>query len=72
MRGGFRQVGIVSSFVVAGLVIAPSAGAQISPLSQRPDTICGLAYDSLAFRPLAGALITAEPGGESAASDSLG
>jgi len=72
MRGGFRQVGIVSSFVVAGLVIAPSAGAQISPLSQRPDTIRGLAYDSLAFRPLAGALITAEPGGESAASDSLG
>ena len=58
--------------VVAGLVVVPASEAQIAPRSQRPDTIRGLAYDSLAFRPMAGALITAEPGGESAASDSLG
>ncbi|WP_373060832.1 carboxypeptidase-like regulatory domain-containing protein [Gemmatimonas sp.] len=72
MRGGFWQAVTVSSCVMAGLVVVPSIGAQISPLSQRPDTIRGLAYDSLAFRPMGGALITAEPGGETAASDSLG
>ena len=38
----------------------------------RPDTIRGLAYDSLSWQPLAGALVTAEPGGETAVSDSLG
>lgn len=37
-----------------------------------PDTIRGLAFDSLAWQPLAGAMITAEPGGESAVSDSSG
>lgn len=72
MRGGFWQAVTVSSFVLAGLGSVSSVGAQIAPVSQRPDTIRGLAYDSLAFRPMAGALITAEPGGESAASDSLG
>ncbi|WP_411280787.1 carboxypeptidase-like regulatory domain-containing protein [Gemmatimonas sp.] len=72
IRGGFWQSVTVSSFVLAGLWVGPSVSAQIAPGSQRPDTIRGLAYDSLAFRPMAGALITAEPGGESAASDSLG
>ena len=72
MRVGFWQSVTVASFVVAGLMAAPSVGAQVAPVSPRPDTIRGLAYDSLAFRPMAGALITAEPGGESAASDSLG
>ena len=72
MRRGFWQAATVSMIVMARLVSAPSIGAQVAPVSQRPDTIRGLAYDSLAFRPMAGALITAEPGGESAASDSLG
>ena len=54
----------------AGLLTAPSLAAQVAP--SRPDTIRGLAYDSPAFRPMAGALITAEPGGETAASESLG
>jgi hypothetical protein len=72
MRRGFWQAAAVSSIVLARLMSAPSVGAQVAPVSQRPDTIRGLAYDSLAFRPMAGALITAEPGGESAASDSLG
>ena len=72
MRRGFWPAAAVSMIVLARLLSAPSLGAQVAPVSQRPDTIRGLAYDSLAFRPMAGALITAEPGGESAASDSLG
>ncbi len=58
---------------LAGLCLgAVSAGAQASVAAQVPDTIRGLAYDSLGFRGLAGALITAEPGGETAVTDSLG
>ncbi len=72
MRCGCWQWVTGSLFVMAGLVTVPLTGAQRSPASQRPDTIRGLAYDSLAFRPMAGALITAEPGGATAASDSLG
>ncbi len=72
MGVGFWQSATVVSFVVTGLVAVPYVEAQVAPVSQRPDTIRGLAYDSLAFRPMAGALITAEPGGETAASDSLG
>lgn len=36
------------------------------------DTIRGLAYDSLSWQPLRGALVTAEPGGLTAVTDSLG
>lgn len=43
-----------------------------APAIARPDTLRGLAYDSLAGRPLPGAFITAEPGGETAVADSLG
>ncbi|WP_230981171.1 carboxypeptidase-like regulatory domain-containing protein [Gemmatimonas groenlandica] len=72
MRRGFRLAMWGASLMVTGLLVVPGVQAQVAPVSQRPDTIRGLAYDSLAFRPMAGALITAEPGGESAASDSLG
>ena len=72
MRGGCWRAVVVSSFVMASVMNVPSVRAQIAPASLRPDTIRGLAYDSLAFRPMAGALITADPGGETAASDSLG
>lgn len=63
---------VVSSILTAVVLMARAAGAQLSPASQRPDTIRGLAYDSLAFRPMVGALVTAEPGGATAVSDSLG
>ncbi len=63
---------ILLASVLVSLEASATAGAQLSPASQRPDTLRGLAYDSLAFRPMAGALITAEPGGATAVSDSLG
>lgn len=58
------------------LAVATAAAAGITPLSLRAqaavDTIRGLAYDSLSWQPLRGALIVAEPGGQTAVSDSLG
>ena len=55
--------------IVSASVSAPVAHAQVTPAR---DTIRGLAYDSLSWQPLAGALVTAEPGGETAVSDSAG
>lgn len=52
-------------------MLAATSFAQAQP-GTAADTIRGLAYDSLSWQPLAGALVTAEPGGESAVSDSAG
>ncbi len=49
----------------------PAADASGQPPAT-VDTIRGLAYDSLSWQPLAGALVTADPGGELAVSDSAG
>ncbi|BAH38255.1 MAG TPA: hypothetical protein DGD08_07400 [Gemmatimonas aurantiaca] len=66
----FRCVPGSFLFVTALMLIgALRADAQSGPAA---DTVRGLAYDSLSWQPLAGALVTAEPGGESAVSDSAG
>ena len=53
---------------------ARGASAQVrpAPTVARPDTVRGVAYDSLSGRPLAGAFLTAEPGGETTVADSAG
>jgi hypothetical protein len=66
----FHRVPLAWLFVTVVMLTATSfANAQSAPAA---DTIRGLAYDSLSWQPLAGALVTAEPGGESAVSDSAG
>jgi hypothetical protein len=45
------------------------AGAQ---LRAKPDTVRGVVYDSLSQRPIAGANVMAEPGGQSALTDDAG
>jgi hypothetical protein len=66
--------GVTALAALGALTGAPVAGAQVrpTPAIARPDTVRGVAYDSLAGRPLPGAFITAEPGGETAVADSAG
>lgn len=59
---------LVTSVVQAGTLRAQTRTG-VAPVA---DTIRGLAYDSLSWQPLSGALVTAEPGGLTAVSDSLG
>ena len=62
--------------VAAAVVGARPAGA--SPMQRvgigaaRVDTVRGVVYDSLSRRPLAGATVMAEPGGQSALTDEFG
>ena len=62
----------VSSILTAVMLVARTAGAQLSPASQRPDTIRGTVFDSLSGTPLAGAFVTADGSGATATTDSLG
>jgi len=67
-----------SAICAAVLVIGPTearshavhAGVLLMPFAS--DTIRGLVYDSLAQRPLVGASVIAEPGGQSATTDAAG
>lgn len=58
--------------VLLSATLVPPKSAQAQSASAIADTIRGLAYDSLSWQPLKGALITAEPTGQTAVSDSLG
>lgn len=60
------------SFFSGLFALVVSSPSVLSGQSAVADTIRGLAFDSLAWQPLAGAMITAEPGGESAVSDAEG
>lgn len=64
----------LAALMAAVLTLPPAAHAQVraNAAPAAPDTIRGLAYDSLSWQPLRGALVTAEPGGLTAVSDSLG
>jgi len=61
------RTAILTAMLTTSAARPATIGAQA-----RPDTIRGLAYDSLSWQPLRGALVTAEPGGLTAVSDSLG
>lgn len=72
-----RLFSLARAVLAAGVAAAflPQASelhAQPTGAAARPDTVRGLAYDSLSWLPLGGALVTAEPGGLTAVSDSLG
>ena len=68
-----RSRSSLAALFAAALAVPVAAHAQVRAGAASPsDTIRGLAYDSLAWQPLRGALITAEPGGLTAVSDSLG
>ncbi|MEN9508590.1 MAG: hypothetical protein RLZZ621_1153 [Gemmatimonadota bacterium] len=75
-HGVLRTIALPALLLVAPVATpvatADAQGARPAVAAAVPDTIRGLAYDSLSWQPLAGAFITAEPGGETAVADSLG
>ena len=75
---------VLSLAALLPVLPAQALGAQVRPPAAAappatprtpattPDTVRGLAFDSLAWKPLAGAMVMAEPGGETAVSDAAG
>ena len=80
MRPRHHSCWFASAICAAVLVIGPTearsyaahAGALPMLMPFASDTIRGLVYDSLAQRPLVGASVIAEPGGQSATTDATG
>jgi len=69
----FRAASAVLLGLAAHSLVPSSVAAQVRAGAPAVvDTIRGLVYDSLSWQPLRGALVTAEPGGLTAFSDSLG
>ena len=59
-------------FTVLGFTRPPTAGAGLNGAGMPADTIRGIVYDSLSQRPLIGATVMVEPGGQSVMTDDAG